>query len=96
MVVRGDGPSVRAFLPNALDAAKIVPSRVVVWMRDPDVLDDVAVAEIFGAGDWCLAVVLGSDGAPAAWVSKDRTGVDDAEFAFAEAEKTKKVEIPNA
>jgi len=86
MVVRGDEPSVRVFLPNALDAAKYVPGRVVVWMRDPNLLDDVASGEIFGAGDWCLAVVLGGDGTPAAWVSRDRIGVEDAAFAFAEAE----------
>ena len=62
------------------------PGRVVVWMRDPNVLDDVASVEIFGAGDWCLAVVLRGDGTPAAWVSRDRIGVEDAAFAFAEAE----------
>ncbi len=31
MLVRGDGPAIRAFLPNALDAAKVDSGRVVVF-----------------------------------------------------------------
>jgi hypothetical protein len=92
MLVRGDGPVVRVFLPNALDAAKIEGQRVVVWIRDPRVLDPGRGAEIFGEGNWCLAAVLGADGRTAAWVTSDRIGVEDAAFAFGEAEINRKVE----
>ena len=92
MLVRGDGPVVRVFLPNALDAAKSDERRVVVWLRNPGVLDSERTEQIFGEGDWCLAAALGGDGRTAAWVSNDRIGVEDAAFAFSEAEKTQKVE----
>jgi hypothetical protein len=92
MLVRGDGPQVRVFLPNALDAAKVDERRAVVWFRNPGVLDTDRAGEIFGEGEWCLAVVLGADGRTAAWVTSDRIGVEDAAFAFAEAEKNLKVE----
>ncbi len=95
MVVRGDGPAVRAFLPNALDAAKVDSGRVVVWLRHPGVLDAMSTDRIFGDSGWCMAVALGADGKAAAWVSSDRVEVEDAAFAFAEAEKVKKVEIFN-
>ena len=95
MVVRDDGPDVRAFLPNALDAAKIDPRRVVVWIRSPALLDASRSGELFGDGSWCLAVVLGADGRAAAWVTRDRVGVQDAAFAFTEAETVKKVESAN-
>ncbi len=92
MLVRGDGPQVRVFLPNALDAAKADERRAVVWIRKPGVLDTDRAGELFGTGDRCLAVVLGADGGTAAWVTSDRIGVEDAAFAFAEAEKYRKVE----
>jgi hypothetical protein len=91
MLVRGDGPLVRVFLPNALDAAKFDKRRAVVWIRNPGVLDSGRAGELFGEGDWCLAAVLGADGGTAAWVTSDRIGVEDAAFAFAEAEKNRKV-----
>ena len=92
MLVRGDGPVVRVFLPNALDAAKMDERRVVVWLRKPGTLDSRDVEQIFGTGDWCIAAALGADGSTAAWLSSDRIGVEDAAFAFSEAEKTQKVE----
>ena len=92
MLVRGDGPLVREFLPNALDAAKVDERRAVVWIRNPAVLDSGRAGKFFGKGEWCLAVVLGADGGTAAWVTSDRTSVEDAAFAFAEAEKKRKVE----
>ena len=95
MLVRGDGPPVRAFLPNALDAAKVDAHRVVVWLRRNDVLDAATADTVFGDSDWSVAVVLGGDGKAAAWVTSDRVEVEDAAFAFAEAEKVKKVEIFN-
>ncbi len=95
MLVRGDGPEVRLFLPNALDAAKVDPRRVVVWFRNPRMLDATRSGDLFGEGLWCLAVVLGADGKTAAWVTSDRCGVEDAAFAFAEADTIMKVEIAN-
>ncbi len=95
MVVRGDGPMVRAFLPNALDAAKVDAKRVVVWLKNTGALDAENTTRVFGDGDWCLAAALGGDGNTAAWVSRDRVEVEDAAFAFAEAEKVKKVELIN-
>jgi len=92
MLVRGDGPAVRVFLPNALDAAKTDERRAVVWMRNSALLDAERATAIFGDGDWCLAAALSSDGRAAAWVSHDRTGVEDAAFAFSEAEQARKVE----
>ena len=80
---------------DALDAAKIDPRRVVVWIRNPAVLDASRSGELFGDGGWCLAAVLGADGRAAAWVTGDRVGVEDAAFAFSEAETVKKVESAN-
>ncbi len=50
MVVRGDGPMVRAFLPNALDAAKVDPKRVVVWLKNTGALDAENTTSVFGDG----------------------------------------------
>jgi hypothetical protein len=86
MLVRGDGPVVRVFLPNALDAAKRSERRVVVWTKDPALLDDEPVGEAFNDGSSIVAVVLGADGSVRAWVNGDRIGVDDAVFAFRQAE----------
>ena len=85
MVVRGDGPPIREFLPNALDAAKMDEHRVVVWVRDPDVAQHELVAGLFGADEEILAVVLGADREVAGRVYRDHAGVDDAAFAFAAA-----------
>jgi hypothetical protein len=87
MVVRGDGPAVRVFLPNALDAAKVETGRVVVWLRDSESLDETRFNQMFGGDAWSLAVVFDAEGKKAAWVSGDRVGVEDAEFAFSQAEK---------
>lgn len=92
LLVRGDGPAVRVFVPNALDAAKTDERRVVVWMRNPALLDEERATAIFGDGDWCLAAALSSDGSAAAWVGRDRIEVEDAAFAFSEAEQARKVE----
>jgi hypothetical protein len=86
MLVRGDGPVVRVFLPNALDAAKQSERRVVVWTKDPTLLDDGPISEAFNDGSSVVAVVLGADGSVGAWVNGDRIGVDDAAFAFRQAE----------
>jgi len=92
MLVRGDGPRVREFLPNALDAAKMGERRVVVWVRNAGVADTGCSSMVFGGGDWCLAAALSTAGSVAAWVSRDRIGVEDAAAAFSEAEKVQKVE----
>jgi len=89
MFVRGDGPGVRGFLPNALDAAKRDPRRVVVWVKDRTLLGDAKVAALFGESETILAVVLSAPGNVGGWVTRDRLGVEDAAFAFDQAEEAR-------
>jgi len=86
MLIRGDGPDVRRFIPNALDAAKEGKRRVVVWVKDPALLQDEEENHIFGEGDTALAAVLGIDGGVGGWVTRDRLRVEDAAFAYVGAE----------
>lgn len=85
MFVRGDDADVRSFLPNALDAAKEGEKRVVVWVKNTALLGDEG-NELFGANDRALACVAGADGQAGGWITRDRLRVEDAEFAFSEAE----------
>jgi len=87
MFVRGDEPLIRGFLPNALDAAKFEKDRVVVWVKNPVLFIEGEERELFGEGDEILAAVLGPAGAVGGWVTPDRVRVQDAAFAFAEAEE---------
>jgi hypothetical protein len=87
MIVRGDGPTIRAFLPNALDAAKLDKGRVVVWLRDPALLDRSERKHLFGDSDAVLAAVVTGPDSVGGWITSDRVRVEDAEFAFAEAEE---------
>jgi hypothetical protein len=87
MLVRGDDDDVRSFLPNALDAAKEGSKRVVVWVKDPSVLDAAEQKELFGGSERVLASVIGGDGRAGGWITRDRLRVEDAVFAFAEAEE---------
>jgi len=89
MLVRGDGPGVRGFLPNALDAAKRDLHRVVVWVKDRALLSDAEMSELFGESETILAVVLSPPGTVGGWVTQDRLGVEDAAFAFAQAEEAR-------
>jgi len=82
MLVRGDTQGMREFLPNALDAAKRDPRRVVVWIKDETMLTDEDRQDLFLGDDRVVAAVLGPDHATAAWVYDDQLGVDDAAFAF--------------
>jgi hypothetical protein len=84
MVVRGDSPRVRELLPNLLDAAKLQPNRVVLWVRDATLLEGLAVAEAFARDPRIVAVVLAATRA-VAWVYDDQSGVADASFAFDKA-----------
>ena len=77
----------RGFLPNALDAAKEGEKRVVVWVKQPSLLNSDEHKELYGAGEAVLACVIGIDGQAGGWVTRDRLRVEDAEFAFAEAEE---------
>ncbi|MEJ2582816.1 MAG: hypothetical protein P8127_14465 [Acidobacteriota bacterium] len=86
MLVRGDGEDVRSFLPNALDAAKEGAKRVVVWVKKPSLLTADEQNELYGAGEDALACVLGVSGRVGGWITRDRLRVEDAEFAFSEAE----------
>jgi hypothetical protein len=87
MIVRGDGPDVRAFLPNAMDAAKLDESRIVVWLKNTDLLEGPERKHLFDDSDAVLAVVLTGPGQVGGWMTRDRLRVEDAEFAFAEAEE---------
>ncbi len=86
MFVRGDEPLIRGFLPNALDAAKIKTDRVVVWVRNPTLFSEDEERTLFGEGDEIMAAVLGPTGVVGAWITLDRLRVEDAIFAFSEAE----------
>ena len=89
MLICGDGPEVRRFIPNALDAAKEGKRRVVVWCKDPALLHDEEMTHLFGQDDPALAAVLGTDGGVGGWVTRDRLEVEDAAFAFAQAEDSR-------
>jgi len=82
MLVLGDSPRMREFLPNALDAAKRDPRRVVVWIKDETVLTDEDRQDLFLGDERVVAAVLGADHSTAAWVYDDQLGFDDAAFAF--------------
>ncbi len=86
MLVLGDDDDVRCFLPNALDAAKEGAKRVVVWVKKPSLLSEVEQKELFGKGNQVVASVIGIDGRPGGWITRDRLRVEDAVFAFSEAE----------
>lgn len=86
MVVRGDEALIRLFIPNALDAAKLDPRRVVVWVKDQGLFSDSEQREFFGEGDSVVAAVIGGKGSAGGWVTRDRVQVEDAAFAFDEAE----------
>jgi hypothetical protein len=87
MLVRGDDEDVRSFLPNALDAAKEGGKRAVVWVKNPSFLDTAEQKELFGESERVLASVIGVDGRPGGWITRDRVRVEDALFAFSEAEE---------
>lgn len=86
MVVRGDGELVREFLPNALDAAKLEDRRVVVWVRDEGMLTAEELEDMFKADPEILAVALSIDHRVGGWVYRAGIDVDDASFAFRQAE----------
>jgi hypothetical protein len=86
MLVRGDDHDVRSFLPNALDAAKEGTKRVVVWVKKSSLLSEAEQKELFGNGERVLASVIGIDGRAGGWITRDRLRVEDAVFAFSEAE----------
>ena len=86
MVVRGDDALVRVFLPNALDAAKLEPGRVVMWVKNPSLFGEEVRRRLFGRSGSAVAAVVGTDGVVGGWVSRDRIGVEDAAFAYSEAE----------
>jgi len=86
MLVRGDDHDVRSFLPNAFDAAKEGTKRVVVWVKKASLLSEEEQKEYFGKGERVLASVIGIDGRAGGWITRDRLRVEDAVFAFSEAE----------
>ena len=86
MIVRGDDSDIRVFLPNALDAAKLDEGRVVVWVKDTDLLADHESDFLFGDEPAVIAAVVGEPGHVGGWITRDRLRVEDAEFAFVGAE----------
>lgn len=86
LLVRGDDDVVRELLPNALDAAKERPHRIVVWVRDAALLTESEHETFFRSDVSIVAVALSVDHRATAWMSSDRIGVDDAVFAFSRAE----------
>jgi hypothetical protein len=88
MVVRGDSPVIREFIPNALDAAKLDERRLVVWVKGPDLLTPQESAEYFGNDGEALAAVLSTARRVTALVHRDRIEVEDADFAFSTAEQS--------
>jgi hypothetical protein len=86
MVVRGDSELVREFLPNALDAAKLDNQRVVAWLKDEALLSEQELEKLFLADETILAAVLSEDHEVSGWVYRDHIEVDDAAFAFSNAE----------
>jgi len=82
MVVRGDSETIREFIPNALDAAKLDDRRVVLWIRDPSMADEARMTRLFADDDAAIAAVLDEDNELAARVNGDRIEVADAVFAF--------------
>jgi hypothetical protein len=89
MLVRGDSDGVRGLLPNALDAAKLDPRRVVVWVRKEDLFTEQEKVELFAGGEETLAAVLSTPRTAGGWMTRDRLGVEDAAFAFAQAEEAR-------
>jgi len=85
MVVRGDSATIREFLPNALDAAKLDDRRIVVWVKDQTLFRQQELGLLFGDDVTVVAAVLGDHRTVAAWVHDDRLKVDDADFAFSAA-----------
>jgi hypothetical protein len=85
MVVRGDSPVIREFIPNALDAAKLQEERVVVWLKDMSLLSEQEASALFDGDDEALASVLSAAHRPTALIHHDRIEVVDADFAFSTA-----------
>jgi len=86
MVVRGDSPLIREFIPNALDAAKLDEQRLVVWVKHESMFTEQEIAELFGGDNEALAAVLSESRRATATIHADRTEVEDADFAFSTAQ----------
>lgn len=84
LVVRGDGPAVRELIPNALDAAKLDPVRVVLWVREASLFTGEEATALFSFDQEVLGAVI-SGSRTTAWVRRDRVDVASLEFAFATA-----------
>lgn len=86
MLIRGDSSRVREMLPNALDAAKLDPGRVVLWVKEEELLAGLPGAEPFRRDADVNAVVLDRERRPRAWVYDDQIAVSDFAFAYDQAE----------
>jgi hypothetical protein len=86
MLIRGDSSRVREMLPNALDAAKRDPGRVVLWVKEEELLAELPCGEPFRRDADVNAVVLDRERRPRAWVYYDQIAVSDFAFAYDQAE----------
>lgn len=85
MILRGDSPQMRLLLPNAMDAAKKEPGRVVVWIRNDSLLTDPENAAFFDGGPEVVGVVI-AGGSVHSWVYDWMSSVEQTTQAFEEAE----------
>lgn len=85
MILRGDSPGLRILIPNAMDAAKKSPGRVVVWIRDESLLTDSEKAAFFDGGPEIVGVVI-AGASVRSWVYDWMSSVDQTTKAFEEAE----------
>ena len=85
MILRGDSPRMRVFIPEALDAAKKAPGRIVLWIRDENLLTDSEKATFFDGGPEIVGVVV-SGGSVRSWLYEQSLSLNQALQAFNEAE----------
>lgn len=90
MILRGDSPQMRVLIPNALDAAKKAAERVVVWIRDANLLTESEKAAFFDGGPEIVGVVVAGNSVRS-WLYDWASSVEQATEAFEEAESALKL-----
>ncbi len=85
MILRGDSPEMRSFIPRALDAAKEASDRIVIWVRNDQLLTEPEKAAFFDGGPDISGVVV-SGTSIRCWIYSDGLDFEHAVTAFREAE----------
>jgi len=85
MILRGDSPRMRTFIPEALEAAKKASERIVLWIRDENLLTDSEKATFFDGGPEIVGVVV-SGGAVRSWLYEQSLSMNQAVQAFKDAD----------